>query len=403
MIPASFSDEALFAGTERVNPQVVRNLWKGDDGLSEKDCAELVERGFRYWRSKGFPYITKDGDQLKRAVGRLARFNVDRLLHQGNEIGQVNVGVDVCNSYHPKMFHVRCNKAKRSVFDAFNDDRLLKRSIGKAFQTTGVCTAAALRSMLRTGGTQMPSNFNPAIAKWIYTNFCPRDGYILDPSSGWGGRALGAITSPNTHYLGIDPHVAAIEANRQMIRDILGFPSNRTQEGTDFGEVNSTVDFKIACAEAPDGIPSLPGDHYDCIFTSPPYFDVEQYDDDPNQSYLKHGADGYTGWVKGFLEPLIRECSRVLKPGGWCLFNVSGAIRKKHNFAEDTLRLGKKHMEHVYTYQLRFALRTQLRKAGKRHRLEPLFLFQKKGIGERGFPTYDRHPFEKQDDLKLFQ
>lgn len=387
-IPPTF-DTRLFNGDlNKLNPQVVREYWKSR--LSDSDKDALVEMGLKYWRERGFPYIDKDHNKIHKSLNKLANFDVSdprSMLHEGDEISQVNLGVDICNFYQPKMFHVRCNTSKYSVIEAFQNDEMLRKAIRKAFQTTGYCNAAALRSMLRTGGAQMPSNFNPAVAKWIWSTFCPIDGYILDPSAGWGGRALAAICTPHRHYLGIDPHVAAVEGNRKMIRDILSFDfaaGRRVQ--------SSSADFKIACSEAPDGIPSLPDNHFDCIFTSPPYFDVEKYDDDPNQSYIKHGKDGYDSWRKGFLAPLLKECARVLKPEGWCLINVSGSIRKKHNFAKDTLNYGKKFMKYMHTYKIRFALRTQLRKeGGKIHRLEPLFLFQKRGTKTRKFPTFKQN------------
>lgn len=57
----------------------------------------------------------------------------------------------------------------------------------------------------------------------------------------------------------------------------------------------------------------------DLVFTSPPYWDVEFYDDNPSQL-------GYKKTYEEFLDGMQRvgaECFRVLKPGKLCVFNVA--------------------------------------------------------------------------------
>lgn len=384
----SLPDEAIFNRSNGIaTPKQVMAFWKQ---TSPEDQEKLIIRAVEYWKKQGFPFIEKDRQQLAAAVQKLVSYDVSRILCDGDQLGQVNIGVEVCNSYHPKMFKVRCNGQKFSVFEAFHDEKRMRRAMRKSFQIGGVIDGAMVRSMVRTSGAQMPSNFNPAVAAWIYQTFCPRDGFILDPSSGWGGRALAAITSPHVHYTGIDPHEEANVGNRRMIEDIFDIRRDLT----------STVKIIDGCAE--DVIPTLPKDHFHVIFTSPPYFNVEQYDDDPNQSYKKHGSDGYKGWVEGFLRPVLWACSQALHPEGVCIFNVSEQIRKKHNFAEDTRRIGSEYMDHIHTYQQRLVLRTQLReKAGSTYRFEPFFLFKKKGQPTPTFPTKPLREDEV-DDMRLF-
>ena len=61
---------------------------------------------------------------------------------------------------------------------------------------------------------------------------------------------------------------------------------------------------------------------YDFIFTSPPYFDLEKYSDEPTQSYLRYPQ--YEEWVKGFLQPLIEKSYAYLKKGKYFAINVHG-------------------------------------------------------------------------------
>jgi len=57
----------------------------------------------------------------------------------------------------------------------------------------------------------------------------------------------------------------------------------------------------------------------DMCFTSPPYFDIEYYGDEPEQlGYNKEYGDFLQG-----IRSVINECYRVLKIGKYCIFNVN--------------------------------------------------------------------------------
>ena len=64
----------------------------------------------------------------------------------------------------------------------------------------------------RLGLGQPAVNFPPLTARWIYENYTqhiPKEETlnIYDPSSGWGGRILGAMSSHRKiHYIGTDPN-----------------------------------------------------------------------------------------------------------------------------------------------------------------------------------------------------
>jgi hypothetical protein len=64
---------------------------------------------------------------------------------------------------------------------------------------------------------------------------------------------------------------------------------------------------------------------YDIAFTSPPYFDYEEYGDDPGQSYLRYPDP--EAWRAGFLAQIPRKCAAALTPGGVLAVNISDAGR----------------------------------------------------------------------------
>ena len=111
----------------------------------------------------------------------------------------------------------------------------------------------------------------------------------------------------------------------------------------------------------------------DFAFTSPPYFDWEQYDDDESQSYLKwsHLQD----WKLGFLFTTLNNAYRGLKQGKYCAINVANT---KHypTFEDDTRECAEKvGFTWVKTYKLQLSSQEQGSK------WEPVFLFQKRNNG----------------------
>ena len=55
--------------------------------------------------------------------------------------------------------------------------------------------------------------------------------------------------------------------------------------------------------------------HFDSIFTSPPYFDVEKYSDEETQSYKRYTT--IDSWNKNFLHKTIGKLIPTLKKDGF--------------------------------------------------------------------------------------
>ena len=70
-------------------------------------------------------------------------------------------------------------------------------------------------------------------------------------------------------------------------------------------------------------------DKFDLIFTSPPYFDKEKYDQSDEQSYKKY--KDFDSWMENFLFKAIELRTENLKSGGHLVINISDIYtRKKH-------------------------------------------------------------------------
>lgn len=169
-------------------------------------------------------------------------------------------------------------------------------------------------------------NFPALVARALYERFT--DGIdnpiIYDPSAGWGGRLVGAITTktkplyigcdPNTDHLWVDEHnithskyteIAAYHASR--------FPMDNPPEVLFFPCGSEVVHEHLAFQEYEGKV--------DVVFTSCPYFSKEVYSSDEAQSAKKFPE--FEQWCEGFLRPTLETAARWLKPGGRLLWNIA--------------------------------------------------------------------------------
>lgn len=164
---------------------------------------------------------------------------------------------------------------------------------------------------------QPPVNFPPLTARLIYEKYLgefDQDDFIVyDMCSGWGGRLLGALSSNlRIHYVGTD-----VNSNNKGSYEALGkFYNNNC------GGKNSYEMFDVGCEviNQNKNFQKYKG-RLDLCFTSPPYFDREQYSDDDEQSYRKY--PNYSDWVNGFLNDMISICYEYLKEERYMIINIA--------------------------------------------------------------------------------
>jgi hypothetical protein len=113
------------------------------------------------------------------------------------------------------------------------------------------------------------NQFRPMIAKYVYTMLKPKIG-ILDFSSGWGGRLLAAM-SMDIPYIGIDANTKLENSYKKMIDAY-----NPTS-----GSANASNASDIHMIFKPSEKVDFSKFKYDLIFTSPPYFMIEEYETMP--------------------------------------------------------------------------------------------------------------------------
>jgi 16S rRNA G966 N2-methylase RsmD len=117
---------------------------------------------------------------------------------------------------------------------------------------------------------------------------------MLDPCSGWGDRLIGAM-SQGIRYVGVDPNESLPPNYQKMIEFCM--PSKNRKKYTMLK--NTIQDVK------------LPDEKFDLVFTSPPYFKIEQYQ---NKGEVKDSTENE--WFDNFLAILLKKTCSYLNYGG---------------------------------------------------------------------------------------
>lgn len=127
---------------------------------------------------------------------------------------------------------------------------------------------------------------------------------ILDFSSGWGDRLLGAIAM-NVEYVGVDPNPCLFKG----YNDILKFfnQSNNDKYIMIQGKIEDVI---------------LPQRNYDLIFTSPPYYDLEIYTHEIKNNEKE--------WYNNFLLIALNKCWNLLNNGGVMAININQKTKNEN-------------------------------------------------------------------------
>lgn len=134
---------------------------------------------------------------------------------------------------------------------------------------------------------------------------------VLDPCAGWGDRLAAALAIPFTRrYVGFDTN-RLNEAGYQS--QIETFSENKMDASV------TLAPFEDACIQ--------PGT-FDLVMTSPPFWCLEHYSTDRDQSNLRY--ENLDNWLDGFLRPMISKSIDAIRSGGHlCLHSSNFLIRNQ--------------------------------------------------------------------------
>jgi len=326
---------------------IKRSEW---ENLDEKQQYELRQDIINYFRVNGFPHFKYDIEEQKKEMERLDKFVNDNQMETDGIIRQTMHGLGLCWSYHPHHWDIKCGTSKTPM-QVFLDDKLLDKSIKKRMKSGSHINEAMMRKTFKvSGGAQTVSNFRPSVARWIYDKY--GGDKVFDPCMGFGGRLIGAISSPKVkHYEGCDPNTKTFDGLSKMAKNL--------QDTTKVVLNNIVVE------------EYEPKDTFDLVFTSPPYFDTEKYSEEETQSYLKFPT--YEKWLNGFLRKLVENSIDSLNKGGYFIINIANTKRAT-TLENDFLEIMKS-----YDMSLEKTLNMTLSKqhSGGQFKYEPIFVYNK--------------------------
>ena len=248
--------------------------------------------------------------------------------------------------------------------------------------------------------TQPVVNFPPLTARLLYEKYTDHIQQeepfnIYDPSAGWGGRILGAMCSKKKiHYIGTDP-------NMDNFIDDLGisryeyvanfFNENGLESNILWEEHKNTYHVFQDGSEHIGNNPDFQQykGKLDFAFTSPPYFDREQYSADEEQSFRAYPA--YSDWRDNFLRPTLVNAYESLKNDRYLLWNIADIKIGKdtfHPLEQDSIDVIES-LGGEYQGKLKMLMSSMIgidqsniknavKIGGKFMKYEPIFIFHKK-------------------------
>ena len=364
------STELMSTGYESDMPrlmQLTKDAWTSADDAGKLAIEDEV---FNIYRSRDIlpiNYYSLEG--CRQQVLDLK--NKSTLVENGR-IGVGNTsGQSFCRFWFQNMQDARVvDNANVSLYSRFHNDRKLRRAIRLCYKYRNEGDKTVVPQNLRralelvNGGTIQ--NFKPMNARAIWEYICPNFfGRVLDFSSGFGGRILGAMTSNmRYHYTGIDPNTdtfRGLDALGSLINEVVG---------TEYEMYNTVSEEFDPEAGA-----------YDAAFSSPPYFNLEIYTDEPTQCMNRY--TNMDAWFEHYVEPTLRMLHKGLDKDGIYAVNIADYKIAKEEFKilDRWIELSKKmNFEYQETVQMMLNTRPGVGngKMDKVQKFEGVYIFKRK-------------------------
>jgi SAM-dependent methyltransferase len=198
-------------------------------------------------------------------------------------------------------------RGSNSLKDRFYDDTKLRRAIRICFEfRTGdnLASPTALRRALELVTGENIQNFKPQNARAIVEYLCPvLWGNVYDYSAGYGGRLLGISGSTMSYnYTAVDPNTETIEYLNYLNDCIYDATGRR-----------GTLHKNVSEVFVPEDV--------DLAFSSPPYFNLEKYSDEPTQCMNQFKT--LDEWFEGYVVPTMSNIYKGLNPDGVFATNIA--------------------------------------------------------------------------------
>jgi len=266
-------------------------------------------------------------EQLNRAWKKLKEFSTTNHY----TASQQRAGMELCEYFFPNFYEIK-NPQGEQFSDFWSAEKLEKILKWNRSSHSTPYLSELKRGVYFCYGLTKNTMYRPHLAKMICDYYSPK--VVLDPCCGWGGRLLGTVASGAT-YIGFEPNTKTFE-NLKKLCDFLNINENVVLFNEGAENLNK-YDFSV-----------------DLILTSPPYYNLEIYSDEPTQSI--HNFNSYVDWKDQWLKEVIKQSIEKLKPTGVSCWNVAP------NMIQDVEDI---HHELKMVYDSDFGLHSSARQANQ--------------------------------------
>jgi hypothetical protein len=259
---------------------------------------------------------------------------------------------------HMRHFHAVRNYKGHSVESLWTQPCLEKALRFNRAQHSTPYASEIIRSLSFANGLGKVTMYRPLMAKkvvaYLATQLGVKEVRVIDVCAGWGGRMVGAKSAESPSFAGVSPSFAGVSPSvAGGLRGELVSPSLKVHyTGIDpcaktyaalcairdeLGLTNVTLVNKPAEVALQQSLGT-----YDIALTSPPYYNLELYSDEPTQSVHSVQVGGYQAWLNDFLNPVIAGVIRLgVKYSCWSVKNFK--TDKKYDLLDDVIRIHGEH------------------------------------------------------------
>ena len=263
--------------------------------------------------------------------------------------------------------------------------------------------------VIRLSCGQAAVNFPALTAKYLYETYTSHIKQnepltVYDSSSGWGGRIIGAMSSrKKIHYVGTDPNPDNYlpKLNKSRYEYVADFYNkncidNHSDKLTSFFDVKTESNTYELFQDGSELIKNNSEfqkykGKLDFSFTSPPYFNREQYSQDENQSFKAYSE--YENWRDNFLKHTLTTIYEYLRNDRYILWNIADikiGDSTYYPLEQDSIdilkELGCEYKGKLKMLMTRMVgldpsksgIKNAVKHDGKSYKYEPIFVFHKK-------------------------
>lgn len=193
--------------------------------------------------------------------------------------------------------------------DVIGDKRHATMDYDKTDKELVKAFGASARTVRGTSEDSIMSTFPPNLVKRVVEFYSEPGDTVLDPMAGHNSR-MQMTHQCGRNYIGYDISKKFMEFNRDVASKITG----QGEQGTLI-----TSPYTITLREQSSEKLVEADNSVDLCFTSPPYYKVEYYTDEPEQMYFSKDYDDFLSRI----EKVVAENYRVLKAGKYCVWNIN--------------------------------------------------------------------------------